>query len=352
MYRVLVEQIPAVVFIAYLDGGIGEAYVSPQIETSLGFSQEEWLEEPIRWYRQIHPDDKERWSVNAAQMLVTGNPLRSSYRVLARDGKVIWFQCEVRMIRREDGRPWFIHGVGFDISELKRTEEALEERTAALRSLSSHLLRMQDKEHRRIARELHDSLGQYLVALKMNLHALKQREGDNPDPIWEQSEKILESCLTETRTISHLLHPPLLDEVGFLSAATWYIEGFAKRSAIAITSDLPPTLQRMPEEIEVTLFRILQESLTNIHRHSKSSNAEIRLAICSGEVSLQVTDHGQGIPSPILERFQKSGTGTGVGLSGIRERVTDLGGRLEIHSDGQGTVVSVTIPVASTQAPY
>jgi signal transduction histidine kinase len=234
------------------------------------------------------------------------------------------------MIRREDGRPRFTHGVGFDISELKRTEEALEERTAALRSLSSHLLRIQDKEHRRIARELRNSLGQFLVALKMNLHALKEREGNNPDPIWEQSEKILESCLTDTRIISHLLHPPLLDEVGFLSAATWYSEGLAKRSGIAVTSDLPPNFKRMPEEIEVTLFRILQQSLTNIHRHSKSSSAEIRLAIWSGEVSLRVTGHGQGMPSPILERFQKSGAETGVGLSGIRERVTDLGDRLEI----------------------
>ena len=146
MYRVLVEQIPAVVFIAYLDGGIGEAYVSPQIETSLGFSQEEWLADPIRWYQQIHPDDKERWSVDAAKMLVTGNPVRSAYRVMSRDGKVVWFQCEVRMIRRKNGRPWFIHGIGIDISELKRTEQALEEPTSELRNLSSHLLRLQDQE--------------------------------------------------------------------------------------------------------------------------------------------------------------------------------------------------------------
>jgi PAS domain S-box-containing protein len=126
-YRVLVEQIPAVVFMAHLDRGIGEAYVSPQIQETLGFSQEEWLEDPIRWYQQIHPDDKQRWSVEAAQMFVSGNPLRSAYRVMARDGHVVWFHCEAKMIRRKDGRPWFIHGVGFDITELKRTEEALQE---------------------------------------------------------------------------------------------------------------------------------------------------------------------------------------------------------------------------------
>lgn len=351
MYRVLVEQIPAVVFIAYLDGGIGEAYVSPQIENSLGFSQEEWLADPIRWYQQIHPDDKERWSVDAARMLVTGNPVRSAYRVMSRDGKVVWFQCEVRMIRRKDGRPWFIHGIGIDISELKRTEQALEERTSDLRNLSSHLLRLQDQERRKIARELHDGLGQYLVALKLNLHALKGRQGTNADPGWAESETILEKCINETRTISHLLHPPLLDEVGFLSAAACYIEGFAKRRGITVTANLLSSLPRLPGEIEVTLFRILQESLTNIHRHSESSSAEISLSLCNREVSLQVRDRGRGISPVILQRFQKSGTETGVGLSGIHERVTDVGGAMEIRSDSQGTLVIVKIPISSTAVP-
>jgi PAS domain S-box-containing protein len=126
-YRALVEQIPAVVFMAYLDGGIGEAYVSPQIEAVLGFTQEEWLQDPVRWYSQVHPDDKQRWSVEAADLFLSGKPLRSSYRVLSRDNRVIWFHCEAKMIRREDGTPWFIHGVGFDITDLKQTEEALEE---------------------------------------------------------------------------------------------------------------------------------------------------------------------------------------------------------------------------------
>jgi PAS domain S-box-containing protein len=126
-YRVLLDQIPAVVFMAYLDQGIGEAYVSPQIEATLGFSQKEWLEDPVRWYRQIHPDDKHRWSNEAADMFLSGKPLRSSYRVMARDGRVVWFHCEARLVRRDDGEPWFIHGVGFDITELKQVQEALQE---------------------------------------------------------------------------------------------------------------------------------------------------------------------------------------------------------------------------------
>ncbi len=123
----LLDQIPAVVFMAYLDQGIGEAYVSPQIEATLGFSQKEWLEDPVRWYQQIHPDDKTRWSNEAAEMFLSGKPLRSSYRVMARDGHVVWFHCEARLVRREDGEPWFIHGVGFDITELKQVQEALQE---------------------------------------------------------------------------------------------------------------------------------------------------------------------------------------------------------------------------------
>jgi PAS domain S-box-containing protein len=126
-YRALLEQIPAVVFMAYLDRGISEAYVSPEIEAALGYSREEWLEDPVRWYQHIHPDDKQRWSLEAASMFLSGKPLRSSYRVIARDGRVIWFHCDAKMMRRPDGQPWFIHGVAFDISDLKRTEEALQQ---------------------------------------------------------------------------------------------------------------------------------------------------------------------------------------------------------------------------------
>ena len=125
-YRSLVEQLPAVVFLVYLDRGIGEAYVSPYIEAALGFSQAEWLEDPVRWYRHIHPEDNLRWCEEAAEMFLTGKPLRSVYRVIARDGHVVWFHCEAKMVRSDDGHPWFIQGVAFDITELKQAEEALQ----------------------------------------------------------------------------------------------------------------------------------------------------------------------------------------------------------------------------------
>jgi len=134
-YRALVEKIPAIVFMAYMDRGIGEAYVSPQIEASLGYSQQEWLEDPVRWYQQIHPEDKARWSIEAAQMFLSGRALHSVYRVIARDGRTVWFQCEANMVRHADGRPWFIHGVAFDITEMKEAESALEEERNVLSAI-------------------------------------------------------------------------------------------------------------------------------------------------------------------------------------------------------------------------
>jgi len=134
-YRTLVDQLPAVVFMASLEKGIGNAYVSPQIEAALGFSQNEWLQDPIRWYEHIHPDDKARWSIEAAEMFISGVTLKSAYRVIARDGRAVWFQCEARLIRREDGRPWAVHGVGFDITELKESEAALSEKHKQLQLL-------------------------------------------------------------------------------------------------------------------------------------------------------------------------------------------------------------------------
>ncbi len=133
-YRTLVEQIPAVIFMAFLDQGLSEAYVSPHVETVLGFTQEQWLNDPVRWYNQIHPDDRTRWSVDAAQLILTGAPVRAVYRVIARDGHVVWFHCQVKLVRTEDGRPWFLHGAAFDITDLKQAEIALQQARDELES--------------------------------------------------------------------------------------------------------------------------------------------------------------------------------------------------------------------------
>jgi two-component system, NarL family, sensor histidine kinase UhpB len=345
MYRALVEQIPAVVFIAYLDGGKSKAYVSPQIEEALGFTQEEWLDDPVLCYRQIHPDDKTRWSIEAAETIFSGKPLKSAYRVLARDGKVVWFRCEAKMVRRPDGRPWFILGVGFDITELKRTEQQLEERTESLKKLSTKLFQVQDQERRRIARDLHDGIGQYLVALKLNFEIFSSSQLADDSGLLKESERLLERCLSDIRNLSYLLHPPLLEDAGLPAAVKSYAEGFGKRSGISVNLCLPPDLARLPNAVELVLFRVLQESLTNVLRHSQSKTVEIEIERKEHEAKLRIKDFGRGIPIEVLRRFKQNGSHEGVGLMGMRERATELGGHLEISSDAQGTLVEVALPI-------
>ena len=229
---------------------------------------------------------------------------------------------------------------------------ALEERTAALerakvaaRSLSGRILTLQDDERRRIARGLHDSLGQYLVALKMNLARFPVSDDEQVHLVNECTE-MTERCLMETRTVSHLLHPPLLDESGFCSAARWYVDGFAQRSGIAVKLDLPQERVPLPSDVEITLFRVVQESLTNVHRHAGASQVVISLTLEGKLARLQVHDNGRGIPRQQLKRLLEGTATVGVGLAGMRERVRELAGSLEIYSDGNGTRLVVTTTLA------
>ena len=218
---------------------------------------------------------------------------------------------------------------------LRRAHDALEslveQRTLALRRLSVKLLRVQDEERRRIARELHDSLGQDLTAAKISLDMLAQ-EDITRSPYLRDAQQLVDRSISDTRTLSHLLHPPLLDEAGFASAAKWYVEGFGKRSGIAATLELPEHVHRFPRRTETALFRILQEALTNVHRHSGSRAVEVRVTAEDSRVVLTVKDFGMGVPREVLDRFWKTGN-VGVGLAGIRERLKELAGSLEIESN-------------------
>ena len=215
---------------------------------------------------------------------------------------------------------------------------------AAYRTLSSRLLRLQDEERRRIAREMHDSLGQYLTALKINLEIARNCPPEQKSELMTEAISLTASCLSETRTLSHLLHPPLLDEAGLASAARWYVNGFAERSGIKVNFQIKDNFGRLPLSIETAIFRVLQESLTNIHRHAHSTAADIHLKVNDGHVQLTVRDFGNGIPEHILQRFMQSGT-TGVGLAGMRERIFELGGTLAIRREAPGTGVYVGIPL-------
>ncbi len=225
-------------------------------------------------------------------------------------------------------------------AELKAREQA----EASLRTLSVRLLELQDQERRKFSRELHDSLGQYLVGAKMNLAMLDKSLPENA--LIAECLKLLDQAMIETRTISHLLHPPLLDETGFASAARWYVEGFAKRSGIQTALDMSEDLGRLPSSLELALFRVLQESLTNVHRHSMSKRADVYLRLSESTVVLRVRDYGRGIPADVLDRFRRNKAHGGVGLAGMRERIHELGGRLEMDSDSHGTQVVATLPRA------
>ena len=226
----------------------------------------------------------------------------------------------------------------------EQLESEVQKRTASLRRLSIQLMRSQDDERRRIARNLHDSLGQHLTSIKMNLDSLNS--GAAEKNVLNATLKSVEQCISETRTLSSLLHPPLLDEVGFSSAARWYTDEFAKRSGIKAELELPDEgIERLPELVRIALFRILQESLTNVHRHSASPSVEVRLKV-NHQAVLTVRDFGRGMPAELLKEPQTNGHHFGVGLSGMGERVNDLGGTFEIKSSGNGTLITVSIPLA------
>jgi signal transduction histidine kinase len=237
-------------------------------------------------------------------------------------------------------------------------ENRVQERTAELdtanrklRRLTTRLLELQDEERRRIARELHDSVGQMLAALSMNLSGVRadiDRLTKATATLTDSEDLVQEMC-KEVRTISHLLHPPLLDEAGLSSALGWYADGFAQRSKIAVDVDCPDDFGRVPREMETAVFRLVQECLTNIHRHSGSATAKIRLHRSKHEVVIEVEDKGKGIPAEKMDRMTSAGT-PGVGITGMKERVRQLGGTLEINSDSTGTRIVARLPISETSS--
>lgn len=236
-------------------------------------------------------------------------------------------------------------------------EVRVEQRTAQLqqeilrrRELSARLLQVQDDERRRIARDLHDSTGQSLVALTMNLDQLRQ-DAERVDSGLAQAisdnAELVRELSKEVRTVSYLLHPPLLDEMGLAAGISWYAEGFRERSNIDVDLHIAEGLRRLPRDLELTIFRVVQESLTNIHRHSRSPRATITLNEFSGRIILEVQDEGSGISSETLSKIDSVGL-PGVGLRGMQERVRGLGGELHISSGEKGTVIKAIFPVPPT----
>ena len=270
---------------------------------------------------------------------------------LRKDGSRFWANVIITALRDKDGNLTGYGKVTRDFTERMLAQKALEESKRnldasekSLRHLSLHLLRTQDEERRRIGREIHDSLGQYLAVLKMKLDAMSS----TPEIAEELKEcaNLVEDCVKDVRTISYLLYPPMLEELGLGSAIPWYLEGFSMRSGIKTTFDIPEDFGRLTRDTELVLFRVLQESLTNVQRHSGSKSVNIRVFKVNNVVTLEVTDHGKGLPAPILEQGARDWMGSlGVGLRGMSERLRQLGGDLDVSSNHSGTQVRATLAI-------
>ncbi|HEX4003868.1 MAG TPA: PAS domain S-box protein [Candidatus Acidoferrales bacterium] len=271
-----------------------------------------------------------------------GEPVEHFETVRVRkDGSLVDVSLAISPIRDSTGRVIGASKVARDVTERKRVEEAIREAEVAAR-----LLRLQDEERRRMARELHDGVGQLLAAMNMNAAGLEMEKANlSPEGVRavDENARMIEQVSSDIRTLSYLFHPPMLDEMGLPSALAWYVDGFAERSKIAAKLEVPTEWERLPEDYELCLFRIAQECLTNIHRHSGSPTAAVKLLRTPAEITLEVSDEGKGMDPEIQARVA-SGKTAGVGLRGMRERLSQFGGNVEIRSNDRGTAVIATLP--------
>ena len=314
------------------------------------------------------PEEMEKLKATIAKA-ASGETIREECYFRRGDGTLRFGDRTVSPVKDESGDVVMLVASGLDLTDQKelrdqledrvrvRTEElqkknqVLSEQARTVRELSGRLLQVQDEERRRLARELHDSAGQLIAAVQMNLIPIEleaDRLGPDLSKSIRESLEFLRQLSEELRTVSHLLHPPLLDEAGLASALRWYVEGFSERSKINVQLDLAPELGRLPADVEVTLFRVVQECLTNIHRHSGSKQATIRVFGSPQEISLEVRDYGKGIGSHDNGSSQPR---SGVGIQGMRERVRQLNGHFEVQSLSDGTQVTARLPLIKTSVP-
>jgi PAS domain S-box-containing protein len=356
----LLKAIPAALIATDVAGQI--IYWNRFAEKLYGWSASEVLGHSI--LEITVPPATKKEAEEIMSLLRSGLSWTGEFKVKRRDGTSFTAMVRDSPVLDDNGVMIGIIGVSLDLSARERAEEAyrkanqelelrVERRTQELnaanenlRELSGRLLQLQDEERRRIARELHDSVGQLLAAISMNTVTIKA-ESEKLSPAAAEAlfhtSRMIDEILSQIRTISHLLHPPLLDEAGLASALDWYVNGFSQRSNIDVSLDMPNELGRLSRELELTIFRVVQESLTNIHRHSGSTTASIQITCDDGRLSLQIRDTGTGM-SPTKAIALKTG-GSGVGLRGMRERLAQVGGDLTLQSDGNGTLVTAILPL-------
>jgi len=297
---------------------------------------------------RIHPDERDRVSKTLEDAVNAGIVAEGEYRFFMPDGSMKHLRFHGHPVDVGPGESRDYFGTVVDVTSQRVAEAQLNATLNEVRALASSLMQAQDDERRRIARELHETTAQDLAALKMNLAALQRTAPDIAEKdraLLAESAQLAERAITQIRTLSYLLHPPFLDEVGLASAIRWFAKGFANRSGVSTRLSLPGDFPRLPQEIEIALFRVIQESLINIHRHAGSPEAEIRLWTANGEVTLEVRDAGRGMPH--IRDGEPSGSEhmLGLGIGGMRERMEQLGGSLEVDSTPTGTTVRAWLAI-------
>ena len=310
------------------------------------------------WLEYVHPDDKQKAMDDWMRCVESGANYEAEYRLRSRDGAHRWFRARAVPIRDTEGAIVKWYGTCSDIHDSKLLEQSIRDsaaelekmvdrRTDELRRLSIRLMTMQDQERRRIARDLHDGLGQELAVAKMVLDRMLMQKTDRfPEEAWSQASNIIDRAIQQVRTMSHLLHPPLLDEVGLLSALSWYVEGLTKRSGIETSLDVQPAeFPRLSSEVETAVFRIVQEALTNVFRHAGAHKVGINLTQKNGLIVVAVRDDGKGIGQKIVNLEPDS---VGVGIGGMKQRAKEFGGELRLINANPGTLVELTIPYGSS----
>jgi PAS domain S-box-containing protein len=308
------------------------------------------------WLDYVHPEDQQKAMADWLLCVESGANYEVEYRMRAKDGNYRWFRARAVPIRN-DGTILKWYGTCSDIHDSKVLEQSIRDsaaelekmvdrRTDELRRLSIRLMTMQDEERRRLARDLHDGLGQELAVAKIVLDKMILEEpAEPPQEAWTQASGIIDRAIQQVRTMSHLLHPPLLDEVGLLSALSWYVEGLTKRSGIETTLDVcPAEFPRLAPEVETAVFRIVQEALTNVFRHSEATKVWITLTQKNGLIVVAVRDDGKGIARRIAELQPDS---VGVGIGGMKQRAKEFGGELRLTNAQPGTLVELLIPSSS-----
>jgi PAS domain S-box-containing protein len=315
------------------------------LQKMLGYSKTELAQ--MAFTQVTHPDDVQAsWDLFSELCEGKRDRYQLEKRYCRKDGQIVWGQLTESLVRNQNGEPQYAIAMIEDISGRKRAAEAL-------RQLSGRLLRLQDEERRRIARELHDTTAQSLAALAMNLTVVKDSAPDlspRARTCLSESLELAEECLREIRTLSYLLHPPLLDEAGLGSALRWFVDGYTRRTGIYVDLEMPPELTRLPRDVELALYKVVQEGLTNIHLHSGSKKAHICLKCHPAQALLTLSDEGRGMPPGLLERGGRRGAKLGVGIPGMRERIRQLGGQFEIVSGSNGTTLTASVPLGKDRA--